>query len=423
MALFNDSIETPTVERIELSDVDSVMPQVASSDADNKGDVLDVHAVVLTNYLRTHHVLALREFSKRVRKLTILLSVSMEPDRGWEAKWEGLEVQIQKNFMWTANWKHTAGFSEQNFIHFPIDTPWKLLKLKPDVVLSYEMGARTMLASLYRMFRRKIPLVMVGNMSQHIEDERGFVRRTWRKGLCRLVDHFTYNGASCKRYLESLGIPEEQLFHFPYCIDDATVYRGETKPPENENAETTKLLYCGSISERKGILQFSKSLSQWCGENPNRQVELSIAGSGDLEDQVAQTATGNFKVTFLGNCDTNQLRDAYGSTDICVFPTLADEWGLVPIEAMASGVPVLGSVLAQSVECCCTDSQDSWTYHPGKPNQVTDAIDRALNASQAERKAMGAAAREAVAHISATTSGKLLFNAVSTIMKPLGTGR
>ena len=421
MSLVNDPIES-TVEQLELTDSGLQAMQVTSSDSDDN-EVLDVHAVVLTNYLRTHHVLALREFAKRVRKLTVLLSVSMEPDRGWEAKWEGLDVQIQKNFMWTANWKHTAGFSEPNFIHFPIDTPWKLLKLKPDIVLSYEMGARTMLASFYRMFRRKVPLVMVGNMSQHIEDERGFLRRTWRKALCRWVDHFTYNGASCKRYLQSLGIPNEQLFHFPYCIDAATVFHGEAKPTENENTEATKLLYCGAISERKGILQFSKTLSQWCGENPNRKVELSIAGSGDLEDQVAQTAAGNFEISFLGNCDTTQLKNAYGSTEICVFPTLADEWGLVPIEAMASGVPVLGSVLAQSVECCCTDSHDSWTFHPGKQDQVVDAIDRALNTPETERRAMGAAARESVAHISAMTSGKLLFDAVSTITQRQATGR
>ena len=134
--------------------------------------------------------------------------------------------------------------------------------------------------------------------------------------------------------------------------------------PRGTDDKTTRLLYCGSISERKGILQFSQVLKHWCDLNPNRNIELSIAGSGALKDQVDQCATDDFNIIFLGECTTDQIRNAYGSTNICVFPTLADEWGLVPIEAMASGVPVIGSRLAQSVECCCTDSHDSWIFDP-----------------------------------------------------------
>ena len=44
---------------------------------------LNAHVVVLNNYLRKHHVVAYQELAKRVRKLTVLLSVPMEPDRSW----------------------------------------------------------------------------------------------------------------------------------------------------------------------------------------------------------------------------------------------------------------------------------------------------------------------------------------------------
>jgi len=342
--------------------------------------VLDLHVVILTNYVRTHHVLALQEFAKRVRKLTILLSVEMEPDRQWDAQWGDLDIQTQRNFMWTANWKHSSGFSEPNFIHVPIDTPWRLWKLKPDVVLSYEMGFRTLFSAGYRLLNRKAPVVMIGNMSQHIEKERGFLRRCLRKLIRRTVSHFTYNGPSCKRYLRSLGVKEDRLFHFPYCIDDASVFRGDRKAAEPDSP--LRLLYCGSISERKGILQFAETLSQWCQANRGSDIELMIAGSGELQEQVASYSSDTLSINFLGNCDVEQLCEAYGVADICVFPSLADEWGLVPIEAMASGVPVLGSIHAQSVESCCVDSKNGWT----------------------------------VAHVSAETSGRLLAEAVDQIM-------
>ncbi|QEG23544.1 glycosyltransferase family 4 protein [Mariniblastus fucicola] len=388
----------------------------AISDGGSK-QVLDVHAVVLTNYLRTHHVLALQEFSKRVRKLTVLLSVPMEPDRDWDAQWGGLDVQVQQNFMWTANWKHSTGFSEQNFIHFPIDTPIRLRKLKPDIVLSYEMGARTILSTFYRLFKRNVPLVMVGNMSDHIEKERGFLRRIARKLICRGVDYFTYNGPSCKRYLKSLGVSEDKLFHFPYCIDGSTIFNGDrlSITDGKQSQDPIKLLYCGAISERKGILQFAEALSQWCGDNPYKSVELMIAGSGELKDKVAQTADENLDINFLGNCDSDQLREAYGSADICVFPTLADEWGLVPIEAMASGVPVLGSKFAQSVESCCVDSENGWTFDPTNSDDIVDAIDRALTTDAARLQEMRSSAKRSVAHISPERSGCLLAEAVASI--------
>ena len=58
---------------------------------------LDAHVVLLNNYVRPHHVAAYTELAKRVRALTVLLSVPMEPDRNWQPQWEGLDVRVQKN--------------------------------------------------------------------------------------------------------------------------------------------------------------------------------------------------------------------------------------------------------------------------------------------------------------------------------------
>jgi len=204
---------------------------------------------------------------------------------------------------------------------------------------------------------------MVGNMSNHIEQERGVMRRLFRKLICRGVDYFTYNGPSCRDYLKSLGISEDRLSHVPYCIDDEIVFTGE-RSINQDTSQPLRLLYCGAISERKGIVEFSRSLANWCKNNPQRPVNLAIAGSGSLRDKVESISGGSLSIEFLGNCDLVQVRDAYQAADICVFPTLADEWGLVPIEAMASGIPVLGSIYAQSVEACCVEGRNGWIFDP-----------------------------------------------------------
>ncbi len=381
--------------------------------ADASFKPIDAHVVILNNYLRSHHVAAYKEIARRVRKLTVLLSVDMEPDRHWEAQWDGLDVIVQKSKMFTAKWRHSSGFSEDNFIHFPIDTRKQLKAINPDVILSYEMGVRTLLCSFYRMFHRDCRLVMVGNMSEHIERERGIFRKLLRKAILRGVDYFSYNGPSCKRYLNTLGIEEEKLFHFPYCIDPESV----SDSPKVFNADTDRtLLYCGSMSSRKGILQFAKVAGRWCEKNADVNVRLNIAGAGELRDDIAELSSEKFKINFLGNCDQAELREAYRTADICVFPTLADEWGLVPVEAMASGLPVLGSIHAQSVEACVVEGKNGWVFSPNSNQEMESAFERCVRTSREKLAVMSIEAKTAVEHISPAFSANEACRMISTIV-------
>ena len=397
-------------QKVELTD--NHLDLQNGGDQESDLPTIDAHVVILNNYLRRHHVVAYQEIAKRVRKLTVLISVSMEPDRDWDAQWDGLNVIVQKNKMFTTKWKHSTGFSESNYIHVPIDTLKQLKTLKPDVILSYEMGMRTFLCSLYRIFHRKCRLVMVGNMSQHIEQERGFFRKMFRKLVVWGSDYFTYNGPSCKRYLTSLGIADARLFHFPYCIDPEAVSKS---PPSDDVSSTRKMLYCGAISSRKGILQFAKAARSWCGKNVGEKIQLNIAGAGKLKTAIEELQTENFNVNFLGNCDLEALRSAYHDADVCVFPTLADEWGLVPIEGMASGLPVLGSFYAQSVESCVVEGENGWIFRPDSSEDIEAAIGRCMKTDSKQLLEMGNSARAAVSHITPCFAAKEVCQMISMI--------
>ena len=379
---------------------------------------LDAHVVILNNYIRKHHVDSYRELAKRVRKLTVLLSTPMEPDRDWDAQWSDLDVRVQKNLMFTTSWKHSSGFREPNFIHIPVDTTSQLKRLKPDIVFSYEMGMRTLLSSWFRRFHPSVPLVMVGNMSEFIERERGVFRRMLRRMIRRGVDFFTYNGPSCKRYLESLAISEEKMFHLPYCIDTDSVYDGPRGVENDYENAPTRLLYCGALSQRKGILEFVEALNRWCQLHPDRQIRIEIAGTGSLESDILKHHSSNLEIVMLGNCDSLRLKNAYQDADICVFPSFADEWGLVPIEAMASGLPVLGSVFAQSVETVVEEGVNGWVFKPDDADSMFDGIDRALGCDQQKLLEMGRDAREAVADISAETTADKFSEIVETVLFP-----
>ena len=374
------------------------------------GEVLDVHVVILNNYVRVHHAVSYVELAKRVRKLTVLLSVPMEPNKDWSAQWMGLDVRVQKNWMFTRKWKHSKGFSEDNYIHLPVDTVKQLKQLKPDIVFSYEMGVRTLLSGWFRRWNRSVPLVMVGNMSQDIERERSFSRRFLRGIIRRMVDYCTYNGPSCKRYLESLGVPEEKLHHLPYCIDPEVVDHEHREVSPTDKPRT--LLYSGGIIPRKGVGEFTDALKIWCRANPEREVVLQLAGAGSDAAKIVEMQTENLKIEWLGDLDHATLRQATRDADICVNPTFADEWGLVPIEALASGIPVLGSSYAQSVETIVKDGHNGWTFFTDDEESVAKAIEAAMACSNEQLAEMQDACRQSVAHINPEATAACFANVI-----------
>jgi len=259
--------------------------------------------------------------------------------------------------------------------------------------------------------------VMVGNMSEHVEAERGLARRVLRRSICRGADYFTYNGPSCKRYLESLSLPADRLYEVPYCIDSSVVFDGTR---EVSKTDQRKLLYCGSLSERKGILQFTQMMRQWCDSNPQRAITLSIAGDGPLKESIAELAGGRFEISFLGHCDSSDLKKAYRDNDIAVFPSLADEWGLVPIEAMKSGLPVLGSFFAQSVEAYCQDDKNGWSFDPTNENDLSSAIKRAMACSSERLHEMGEFARQSVAQVTPERSAECFTRVIESAVPHVG---
>jgi glycosyltransferase involved in cell wall biosynthesis len=104
-------------------------------------------------------------------------------------------------------------------------------------------------------------------------------------------------------------------------------------------------------------------------------------------------------IRLLGHLNYDELRDLYMRHGILAFPTLSDEWGLVVLEAMAAGLPVLGSIHAQAVEELVQDGINGWTFDPVDNGEMDRAIERALATPAEVLNAMRARAMATVEHI------------------------
>lgn len=75
-----------------------------------------------------------------------------------------------------------------------------------------------------------------------------------------------------------------------------------------------------------------------------QNVHLYIGGDGEDMERLVELSNElniNNKVTFLGILSEEELNYYYSTSKVVVFPSLNEPFGIVPIEAMASGIPVI----------------------------------------------------------------------------------
>ncbi|HLJ15610.1 MAG TPA: glycosyltransferase family 4 protein [Bryobacteraceae bacterium] len=323
--------------------------------------------------------------------LKIFVSAPSEPNRDWNSDWGKLPVTVQKCWTYTTHWQHEQGFSDKVWRHFPYDTLLCLIRDKPDVVISIQLGFRTLQAVIYRKLVRKSRLIIWTGLSEHTEKGLPAWRIAQRKALLSVADAVLVNGASGVNYLMSLGIPREKIFLEPYC---AEILPYLELPLEREENIARRLLYVGQLTTRKGIEPFLKVFSEWLRKHPSAACEFWIAGDGPLRAELESIPVPpQLKLRFLGSIAYENLPGLYAQAGIFVFPTLADEWGVVVNEALAAGLPVLGSLYSQAFEELVEDGVNGWTFRPDHPEEIYLALERMMATEKEKLATMRRAGR------------------------------
>ncbi|MBC7897860.1 MAG: glycosyltransferase family 1 protein [Cytophagaceae bacterium] len=102
------------------------------------------------------------------------------------------------------------------------------------------------------------------------------------------------------------------------------------------------LLHVGRLAAEKGVERIVEAYDRARQLLPEGAVHLVIAGAGPREPHLR--AMGTRHITFLANLDRQTvLPRLYASADAFVFSSLTETLGLVVLEAMASGLPVLAT--------------------------------------------------------------------------------
>jgi alpha-1,6-mannosyltransferase len=155
------------------------------------------------------------------------------------------------------------------------------------------------------------------------------------------------------------------------------------------NPQATVLFYAGRLAPEKNLSLLIETAARL---NPSC-FRLAVAGGGILLDSLKKAcAAGNLRhVVFLGHVsDRELLADYLANADVFVHPNPREPYGIAPLEAMASGLPLVGPNAGGVTSYA--DESNAWLASP-EPEAFASAIE-AVRANSAERARRSDRARQ-----------------------------
>jgi glycosyltransferase involved in cell wall biosynthesis len=276
----------------------------------------------------------------------------------------------------------TDGYSRRLMVVSPGIVGY-LLQFKPDVIFAQAYSLWTLLALLLKPWGKWKFIIIYDGSSPNSDFRDSKLRSFFRRAMSRYADAFVANSYGAKDYLiDGVGAKPENVFTKTYLVPDAA-----TLQQSWENDEIAKLqlkhpvfLYVGRITPRKGL----KSLLEACSLLQTQGYEdysLVVIGTGEQREELEAFIKERHleaRVTWVGWVEYGCLGAYFQQADVFVFPTFEDIWGMVALEAMVFGKPVLCSKGAGAAEMI-VEGENGYIFDPYNPEDLAIAMRRFLD--------------------------------------------
>jgi glycosyltransferase involved in cell wall biosynthesis len=263
-------------------------------------------------------------------------------------------------------------------------------------------GAEPLIVRKYLQPRQ--PLVMTYHMDNKSSGLKNLIFDAHRRAILPwLVERTDLILVSSREYAETCALNSikgaaEKIKILPFGVDLERFH------PGRDNAfraalgiamETPLLLFVGGLDSAhyfKGLSVLLDALH----ELKNQAWQLIVVGDGDLRESYAIQAKIlglSDRVKFLGSLSEEEKPRAYRAVDLHVFPSTdrSEAFGLVALEAAASGIPCVASSLP-GVRSVVKPEETGLLVEPEKPTELRAAIEHLLNDNEL-RVRLGANAR------------------------------
>lgn len=267
-----------------------------------------------------------------------------------------------------------SGTGESIFRRVPKGTMWKVLE-KADCAVSIDRATLLREASEFDGWQP--------GLRDYLDSELPALEAAAEQEEILSSDLVIVPSDHAKKTLQQAGYEQGSIVTMPYGVDLTKFQLHTTKKTRHE----LHVVYIGSVDLRKGV-QYLLRAAEALG---SQRIKIKLIGTVALSRDVVHRYSSF--VEFAGAISRDQIRDVFDWADLLVFPTLSDGFGLVQIEAMAAGVPVLatmncGEVVRDGIEGHIIPTRDHlsivrWLDHYASfPNDLENLRAAALARSE-----------------------------------------
>jgi glycosyltransferase involved in cell wall biosynthesis len=249
---------------------------------------------------------------------------------------------------------------------------------RPDVIHAHAFGYFPTWVGAIRRRLDPIPLVV----SPHCDAGKGTTGsgrygRAVARWTVRVADRVVALTALERELLTSWGIPSSSITVIPNGIH-LSEFANPRLPAERTDVPPTILFVGRLYSEQKGLFPLLRAFARL---PPDLGAHLRLVGE-DWGAKPALTAlAGKLGVSdrlwFLGALDRSALLDEYRTATVFTLPSLFEPFGIVLLEAMAAGLPIVASRVG-GVPALIQDGKTGVLVPPGDVDALSGALEGLL---------------------------------------------
>lgn len=267
----------------------------------------------------------------------------------------------------------------------PLDIKQRLLDFNPDIV---HVATPFNIGVLGRHYALKYDLPFVASYHTNFDQYLSSYKMEWAEKL--LNSYLAWFHKDCEKVYAPSNDTAKTLIaqHYPNVelwkrgveadlfrpIDEHTLSRKDILFRYDVPPDKFTLLYVGRLSTEKSLdvlLETAKQLPTSLKE----QAQVLLVGDGPMRKEIEEKIPSiNLPIHLLGFRSGEELAQIYAVSDVFFFPSATETFGNVVLEAMASGLPVIGAN-AGGVKELITSGQNGLLCSPGQISTFVESVE------------------------------------------------
>ncbi len=225
------------------------------------------------------------------------------------------------------------------------------------------------------------------------------------KAEYRLSDYLIVGSRYARQTYVDAGWHPKRVFVVPYGFDPTQFHPGGEEPGR------FRILYVGQIIPRKGLHHLVEAFSRL--RLPHAELWLVGPAEAGFGRRLVARAVADPNIRLFGAVPKSRLREFYQRASVFVMPSLSDSFGLVCLEAMGCGLPVITTFTSGAGELL-RDELDGFRIHAGDIEALANRLLTLYRHGELRRE-MGRSARERATRFSWSTYQERLLEVYGQI--------